>query len=96
MTRYEEIALALLGRIAFPPEALRLVVVRGKKDPNAYLRGYNALNGTRTVRDVAAIVGVTPGTIVPILQQWERVGIIFEVETGEKGKFYRNLYQLED
>ncbi len=68
MTHYEEMALALLGRIAFPPETLRAVVVRGKKDPSAYVRGYNALNGTRTVRDVAAIVGVTPGTLVPILR----------------------------
>jgi hypothetical protein len=95
MTEFEEIAVALLGRVAFPPDKLRTAIVRGKKQPEAYLRGYNACDGSRTVAQTAQIVGVTSGTLVPILQQWKRMGIIFEVDGPERGRFYRHLYEVE-
>lgn len=96
MTQWEELILGLLGRIAFPASEIRAAITRGKKQPKAYVRGYNSCDGTRSVGQVAKIVGVTTGTIVPILQQWERQGIIFEVRSENKGKFYKHIYRLED
>lgn len=96
MTRTEEVVVSLLGRLAFPEEKLRVVVTKNKKKPLSYLRGYNACNGANGVSDVAKIIGVTAGTLVPILQQWERAGIIYEVENDRKGKFFKNLYPLEE
>lgn len=95
MTQAEELILAMLARIAFPEEKLRSVVAKAKKNPSAYVRGFNACDGSRSVGDVAKVVGVTAGTLVPILQQWVRLGIIYEVESEEKGKFYRRVYPLE-
>ena len=96
MTKYEQIVLALLGRMAFPSDALRAAVERNKRSPESYVRGYNACDGAHTVAQIAKVVGVTPGTLVPILQQWERLGIVFEIETRDRGKFYRHLYALEE
>ncbi len=96
MTKKDELILALLGRIAFPEEKLRVAITRNKRNPEAYLKGYNACDGTRTVGEIAKIVGVTAGTLVPIFQEWERLGIIYELERKEKGKFYKHLYRLEE
>lgn len=94
MTRYEELLLGLLGRIAFPEDKLRTDITRNKRNPDAYIRGYNACDGRHTVQEVAAVVDVSLGTLVPILQEWERRGIIYELETERKGKFYKHLYPL--
>ncbi|MCH7986507.1 MAG: hypothetical protein IH847_07980 [Acidobacteria bacterium] len=95
MTKTDELIIGLLGRIAFPGDELRSTITRGKKNPRAYVHGYNACNGKNTVNQIAKVVGVTPGTLVPILQQWEKRGIIYEAEAEERGKFYRCLYPLE-
>lgn len=96
MTGQDDVIVGLLGRIAFPGEKLRSLIVRSKRNPAAYLRGYNACDGKRAVNEIARVIGVTPGTLVPILQEWERMGIIYEVETESRGKFYRCLYFLEE
>lgn len=96
MTKFEELQLGLLGRIAYPEERLRAVVTRNKRNPEGYVTGYNVCDGKHTVGQIAKVVGVSPGTLVPILQEWERLGIIFEQETGERGKYYRHLYPLEE
>ena len=96
MTNREDLMIALLARIAFPDEKLRMLVAQNKRDRNAYIRGYNACDGRRAVNEIAKIVGVTSGTLVPILQDWERLGIIYEVQTELRGKFYRCLYTLEE
>lgn len=96
MTKTDELILALLGRIAFPSGELRSTVRKNKRNAQAYVRGYNSCDGRRSVSDVAGVIGVTVGTLVPILQEWERAGIIYEVETEARGKFYHHLYQLED
>jgi hypothetical protein len=96
MTEGEQLILSMLSRIAFPEEKLRDLVTRNKKRPEAYVRGFNACDASRSVGEVAAVVGVTAGTLVPILQQWERLGIIYEIESQSKGKFYRHIYRLEE
>ena len=83
----------LLGRIAFPEAKLRKIITTRKRDPQAYINGYNACDGTKPVMELAKIIGVSHGTLSPILKEWENQGIIYEVE-GVGGRFYKHLYSL--
>ena len=92
--KQNEVIISLLGRIAFTPEVIRNLVVKNKKtDPEKYIAGYNACNGNRTVNELAEIIGVKHNTLSPILQEWEELGIIYEVEKP-KGRFYRKLFPI--
>ena len=58
-----------------------------------YVDGYNSMDGTKTLSDLAIIIGVKQPTLSPILSQWAEIGIIYEIEkTG--GKFYKNLFKI--
>ena len=94
----DEEKLKLLGRIAFSPEpeiTIRKIVTSGKKGDKrkGYIKGYNACDGKHSVREIAKIVGVTEGTLSPILQKWAEIGIIFEIEC-RGGKFYKRLFPV--
>jgi DNA-binding MarR family transcriptional regulator len=89
ISKKDEIMIALLGRQTFPIEELKNIITKNKRNPNAYLRGYNACNGKNTVTEISKIIGVNQSTITPILQDWELKGIIFKIE-----KAYRKLYSL--
>lgn len=92
-TKQNEVIISLLGRIAFPEEKLQVMIVKRKRNPEAYLRGYNACNGKNSVTDIANIVGVSQPTMTTILQSWENLGIIYETESL-RGKNYVALYPL--
>ena len=64
-----------------------------KKNPARYIQGYNACDGEHTVTQIATVVGVKQPTIVPILQEWEELGIIREIEKAG-GKFYKKLFHI--
>jgi DNA-binding MarR family transcriptional regulator len=91
--KQNEIIISLLGRIAFTPESIRDIVVKKKQNPQGYIDGYNACDGNHNVNELANIVGVTQGTLSPILQEWEELGIVYEVEKP-KGKFYKKLFPI--
>jgi len=91
--KQNEVIISLLGRIAFTPDKVRDIVTRKKQNPQNYINGYNACDGKHSVSDIAKIIGVTPGTISPILAEWEEIGIIYEVEKP-KGKFYKKLFPI--
>jgi len=93
--KQNEIIISLLGRIAFTENKVRDIVTHGKqkKKREAYIKGYNACDGNRTVSKIAKIIGVTNGTLSPILAEWEEIGIVFEVRKP-KGKFYKKLFPI--
>jgi DNA-binding MarR family transcriptional regulator len=91
--KQNEIIISLLGRMAFTPERIREIVVKKKQNPQGYIDGYNACDGNHSVNELAKIIGVTHGTLSPILQDWEDVGIVFEVDKP-KGKFYKKFYAI--
>jgi len=91
--RQNEIIISLLGRIAFNKEKVKDIVTYKKRNPKKYIEGYNACDGNRSVSDISKIVGVSVPTISVILNEWEDVGIVREVERSG-GKFYKNLYQI--
>jgi DNA-binding MarR family transcriptional regulator len=45
------------------------------------------------VNELANIVGVTQGTLSPILQEWEELGIVHEVDKP-KDTFYKRLFPI--
>lgn len=93
LIKQNEIIISLLGRMAFTKEEVSKIVTSKKQNPEKYIEGYNALNGNRSLSDIARIVGVTPGTLSPILKEWEELGIIYEVEKP-KGKFYKKIFPI--
>lgn len=89
-----ETVISLLGRIAFTEDEIRAIVTfRKKKRPEKYLEGYNACDGEHSLSEIASIVGVTVGTLSPILADWETTGIIYEIDKPG-GKFYKKLFPV--
>jgi len=91
--KQNEIIISLLGRISFHSNTIQEIVTKNKKKPKKYIDGYNACNGENNVSQIAKIVGVTDGTISPILSDWEEIKIIYEVER-EGGKYYKKLFPI--
>jgi DNA-binding MarR family transcriptional regulator len=90
IVKQNETIISLLGRMAFTKEQVREIVVFKKRNPEKYVEGYNSCDGNHSVSDLARIIGVTQGTLSPILTEWEDVGIVREVEKPN-GKFYKRL-----
>jgi len=96
IAKQNDLIIRLLGRIAFKPEDVRKIVAAKKQNPLKYIEGYNALDGKTSVGQVASIIGVTAGTISPILQAWEEEGIIYKVSKDQqRGVFYKKLFEIE-
>ncbi len=93
LAKQNDLVISLLGRLAFPEDRIREIVSRSKRNPERYVQGYNACDGTRTLSEIAKIIGVAKATLSPILQQWENLGIVYEVERAG-GKFYKKLYPI--
>jgi len=95
MIKQNEIIISLLGRLAFTPDKVRQMVISNKREDlkQKYVEGYNALDGGKTLSQIADIIGVTSGTLSPILREWEELGIIYEVEKP-KGRFYKRLFPI--
>jgi len=89
----DQVIISLLGRMTFPEETLKGIITKNKRNPNAYIKGYNACDGKNTVTEIANIVRVNQSTMTPILQDWKVKGIIYEVDSN-KGKTYMKLYSL--
>jgi len=88
--------IALLGKIAFPKEEVRNIVMSGKQQTKKqkYVEGYNACDGKHSVSDVAKIIGVHDSTLSPILQDWEEIGIVYPVIGPRAGKFYKKIFSI--
>ena len=93
--RQNEVIISLLGRIAFDEDKVREIVVHGKQKKlrQGYIRGYNTCDGAHTVSELANVIGVTEGTLSPILKEWEELGIIYKIEK-RKGTFYKKLFPI--
>lgn len=93
--KQNEVIISLLGRMAFTPEAIVQIVIKRKKNPEKYVEGYNACDGKKNVNALAAIIGVDQSTLSPILQEWEELGIIYQVLGNSKARFYKRLFPVE-
>ena len=93
LIKQNEALIALLARSAIGLEGIAAVVSRGKRDPAAYLKAYNALDGTIGVTEAAKVAGVSQPTMTVVLKSWEEQGIVYNV--GEAGRpLYKRLLLL--
>ncbi len=83
-TKQLDILISLLARREPGIEKIQEVVTRGKRDPDAYVRVYNTLDGTVGVTEAAKAAKVSQPNMTRVLQGWEAQGIIYDV--GEKRK----------
>ena len=94
LVNQNEALISLIGRMVFPEDQLKKIIMKKKRNPEDYVRAYNLCDGNHTLSDVATSIKVTPGTLSPILAFWKSIGILYEVERNGK-RFYKNLYPLE-
>ena len=90
-----EVIISLLARMVWTPERITEVVTRNKRDPGAYVAAYNALDGSKTGTQVAALAKVTQQTMSATLQSWFDEGIILSVGADGQSK-YKRLMRIAD
>ena len=84
-----DILISLLARRDPGIEKIHEIVTRGKRDPNAYVRVYNTLDGTVGVTDAAKVAKVSQPNMTRILQGWEAQGIIYDIGDERKPHYKR-------
>jgi len=89
ISRQNQVIISLLGRITYPEEKIKLIITKRKRNPSAYIKGYNACDGERGVTEIAKIVGVSQPTMTCIFQDWNRMGIVYH-----NGRNYVKLYTI--
>jgi len=90
-----DILISLLARRDPGLPFIHRVVTRGKRDPGAYIRVYNSLDGKTTVTQAARLAKVSQPTMTKVLQHWETGGIVYDI--GDQRKpLYKRLTLLPD
>lgn len=84
--------IALLARSAIGVPTISKIVSGGKRNPQAYLKVYNALDGAIGVTELAKLAGVSQPTMSVVLQSWEEQGIIYNVGTDVRPRYHRLLH----
>jgi hypothetical protein len=87
--KQSEIIIGLLARMIWTPEQISNIVIRGKKNPDAYRKVYNALDGIKTGTQLAALAGVKQQTISEIIRNWDEFGIVANVGTDVQPRYKR-------
>jgi hypothetical protein len=95
IVQQNDVIISLLARLAWTPDKIAELVMFKKKDPDAYVSTYNALDGIKTVTQLAAIAGVKQPTMSVILQSWLDEGIVLNTGTEAQPK-YRRLMRLPE
>jgi len=58
----------LLGKMALEKEDVKAIIVHKKNNQKKYIEGYNACDGKHAFKELVKIIGVSQGTLSPILQ----------------------------
>jgi len=91
-----EMLISLIARLVWTPEKLvEMVTANKKKDPEAYVSVYNALDGEKTGTQLGEIAGVSKQAISGVLSGWLEDGIVLNVGTDTTPK-YRRLMRLPE
>ena len=61
--RQNEAIIGLLARLVWKPDDIAEIVSKGKRNPTAYRKVYNSLDGEKTGKALALQAGVTPAAI---------------------------------
>lgn len=94
--RQNQVIIDLLARIAFGADEIEKIVKKGKKKKSSgdLVRGYNELDGVKSITDIAKIIGVTKQNMSQVLQTWEEKGIVYNTGTSTR-KTYAGLLKLQ-
>ena len=93
LIKQNEILIALLARSDLGVDSIADIVTTGKKDPAAYVKAYNGLDGTIGVTQAAKLARVSQPNMTRVLKNWEGQGIIYNV--GSAGRpLYKRLLVL--
>ena len=92
LIRQNEIIISLLAENK--KEKIKKIIIKNKKNPSAYVKGYNSCDGEKGVTELAKVIGVKQPTLTPILKSWEEENIIFNF--GSKSKpLYKGLLKIK-
>jgi hypothetical protein len=95
LERQNEVLIALLARSTLGVRFIYDAVTKGKRNPPAYIKVYNALRGTMGVGEAAKLAGVSAATMSVILRNWEAQGIIYDAGEGNR-PLYKRLLPLPE
>ncbi len=90
-----DVLISLLARRDPGIEKIQEIVTRAKRDPAAYIRVYNALDGTIGVTEAAKLAKVSQPNMTRVLQGWEAAGIVYDVGNDRK-PLYKRLTVVPD
>ena len=96
LDQQNRVIISLLARTAFGIEGISRIVTSSKKKakPKDYLLAYNALDGSKTITEIALLAHVSESTMREVLKSWEDVGIVYRTEKGQEGKHGGNYVGL--
>lgn len=86
-----EVIISLLANLSIGVERVRELVTEKKRNPEAYVKTYNALDGSIGVVEAAKIAGVDKSTMSSILKRWEANGIVYDSGAASKPEYRRIL-----
>jgi hypothetical protein len=95
LERQNEVIISLLARNTLGIEYIENAVTGGgkMKRRDTFVQAYNSLDGSKTVTQIAEIVGVSKQAMSKVLQLWARKGVVYDV--GEEGRpLYVGLLKL--
>jgi hypothetical protein len=87
--RQNDVIIGLLARLVWTPERLAEIVTRGKRNPQAYRRVYNALDGIVTGKYLALRAKVSQPAMAVALKAWYELGIVVNVGTDSQPRYKR-------
>jgi hypothetical protein len=87
--RQNDVIIGLLARLVWTPEKLADIVSRGKRNPQAYRKVYNALDGIATGKLLASRASVSQPVMAVALKAWHELGIVANVGTDSQPRYKR-------
>ena len=89
--KQNEVIIALMARSTMGVKAIYETVTRGRRNPKAYVKMYNALRGDIGVTQAGKMAGVNKGTMSVTLSAWEAEGIVYDVGQPNRPLYKRLL-----
>lgn len=95
LERQNQVIIALLARNTVGVDYIEKIVTAGKQKgkPEDFIRAYNELDGTKSITEIAKLLGVSKQNLSQVLQRWEEKGIVYNVGTGSR-TVYAGLLKL--
>lgn|SRR5487761_140160 len=84
--------ISLLARRTMGVPTISKIVCGGKRNPKAYLKVYNSLDGATGVTELAKLAGVSQPTMSVVLQSWEEQGVAYNIGSDAKPRYHRVLH----